>query len=378
MAFISEIDFRGGNGVAGGEYVEVTLGPDDDPADFTISAYDNDGTLHTTSGIPGGEVSLDTLTGVPHPDDPAFTVYVIPLGLRNGPSNPNEATGVALTETSTNTVLSFSSGIRPGTINATEGAASGNSSNPFLDHRDLSPGESYQWDIFGNLTLGPSTSGDSVLCLTAGSRVRTQKGLVCPSHLAVGDLVWTMDRGYQPLRWVGIRHVSAQEFQKLPKQVPFRLCRDALAEGVPQKDLILSPQHRVLIRSEVAQRIFGADEVLVAAKKLDGFAGVSAVQNSDGITYVHLLFDRHEIIEVNGALVESLLIADQSTSGLLDGSLWGQGDTLPSVMSASEPCRQIATGPRLRTMLERIRKNHKPLQSPVFRAIPTQHNLNRI
>ncbi len=376
MAFISEIDFRGGGGAGNGESIEIILGPGDDPADFVVSAYRNNGALHTSAGIPGGEVTLSSLTGTPDPDNPGFTVYVIPLGLRNGPSNANEASGVALTDTSSGNVISFFSSDRQGTITATEGAANGVASDPFLDHRALSAGESYQWDIFGNQTIGPATPGDAVLCLTAGSAVRTSNGHVCPTQLAAGDLVWTLDHGYQPLRWVGLRRVTAQELSNQPMQRPILLGQGALSEGVPRTDLHLSPQHRVLIRSAVAQRMFGSEEVLAAAKKLDAFDGITAAKCPDGVIYVHLLFDRHEIIDVNGALVESLLIADQSTAGLLDGSLLSQAGNLPPVSMAATPCRQIAQGRRLRHLLERMQKNGKDLQ-PAAISYPSPQRVGR-
>lgn len=64
MAFISEVSFLGGAGARGGEFVEITLGPSDDLADFVVSAYRYNGVLHTGAGITGGEVTLSSLTGV--------------------------------------------------------------------------------------------------------------------------------------------------------------------------------------------------------------------------------------------------------------------------------------------------------------------------
>ena len=108
MAFISEIHFRSADvGVLGNEFVEVTLGPNDDPADFVLSFYDANGNLDTlisALGVLNGEVTLSDLTGVPHPANPDFTVFTITSEagsglLINGGTGNNtvEANSIALT-----------------------------------------------------------------------------------------------------------------------------------------------------------------------------------------------------------------------------------------------------------------------------------------
>ena len=85
MAFISEINFSGTD--AATEWAEVALGPDDDPNDFVLSVYRENGTLHTGAGVSGGEVNLGTLTGVPDPDDVGWTIYQIPVGMNSSGGN---------------------------------------------------------------------------------------------------------------------------------------------------------------------------------------------------------------------------------------------------------------------------------------------------
>ena len=52
--------------------------------------------------------------------------------------------------------------------------------------------------------------------------------------------------------------------------------------------------------------MFGTDEVLVAAKQLLLVEGIDIAQDLDGVTYVHLLFDDHQVVWSNGAETESL------------------------------------------------------------------------
>jgi len=75
---------------------------------------------------------------------------------------------------------------------------------------------------------------------------------------------------------------------------------------MPERDLTVSPQHRILVNSKLASRLHGADEVLVAAKHLLQVDGIDVVQDADSVTYVHFLFDRHQIVESEGAETESL------------------------------------------------------------------------
>ncbi|MFU1479356.1 Hint domain-containing protein [Roseovarius sp. C7] len=364
MAFISEVLFRGSNPTS--EWVEITLGPNDDPNDFVVSAYRDNGNLHGNAGIPGGEVRLSSLTPLPHTDNPDFTVYVIQLGLKNGgPSDNNEASGVALTNTTTAEVLDFYSASTEGSITARAGVASGNSSDPVLDHLQTPFGSSYQWDIYGNMSTGVATPLESVLCLTHDTPVRTPNGYRLCRDLRPGDLVWTLDRGHQPLRWIGQSDMSAELFAAEPAARPVHIPAHALAPGVPMRDLRLSRQHRVLIRSQVASRMCDSDEVLLPAIKLAKTGIAQVEENAPDLCYLHLLFDAHEIVDAGGALVESLLLGPYSTEALSLGRFRdAEGQRLPAHLKrcAPHPARPLLTGKRALTLLERLVENCHALQ----------------
>ena len=101
--------------------------------------------------------------------------------------------------------------------------------------------------------------------------------------LAEGDLVRTLDHGLQPVRWVGARRLSAAELAAAEKLRPIRIRAGALGPGTPRADLLVSPQHRVLVRSRIAQRMFGTDEVLVAAKQLLQIDGIDNDNRPQGV-----------------------------------------------------------------------------------------------
>ena len=93
---------------------------------------------------------------------------------------------------------------------------------------------------------------------------------------------------------------------------PIRIKADALGQNMPERDLTVSPQHRILVNSKLASRLHGEDEVLVAAKHLLQVEGVDVELDTDSVIYVHFLFDQHQIVESEGAETESLFTVPEA------------------------------------------------------------------
>lgn len=155
-----------------------------------------------------------------------------------------------------------------------------------------------------------------IVCFTAGTRITTASGPVPVEELSPGDLVVTRDNGLQPLRWVGRRVLTALDLQARPELQPVRIGAGALGGEGPERSLLLSPQHRVLIAGVRAEMYFGESEVLVPAKHLVGLAEVSRSLPAEGVTYVHILFDRHEIVQSEGTWTESFQPAERTLNAL--------------------------------------------------------------
>ena len=168
-------------------------------------------------------------------------------------------------------------------------------------------------DVVGSMAF--SNIEKVVTCFTPGTLISTDRGQVPVEDLAVGDLIKTRDHGLQPLRWIGRRDVSLADLIAAPKLQPIRICADALGPGHPARDMLVSPQHRMLIEDERSGMLFGEDEVLVAATHLTSLAGVNQVLTR-GITYLHLLFDAHELVLSDGAWSESFQPAQRNLRGL--------------------------------------------------------------
>jgi hypothetical protein len=163
-------------------------------------------------------------------------------------------------------------------------------------------------------TLSFSNIETVVACFTPGTRIATRKGQVMVEALRVGDRVMTRDHGYQVIRWLGARRLGAAELQANPSLQPILIRKGALGPACPAYDTLVSPQHKMLIKTSSLQYLFGEEEVLVPAKLLLGLPGVET-QCRSSVTYLHILFERHEVVMANGAWSESLFLGEQAVAG---------------------------------------------------------------
>ena len=148
-----------------------------------------------------------------------------------------------------------------------------------------------------------------IACFTPGTLITTLKGQMPIENICVGEKVFTRDNGYQTVRWVGQRKLEGSELVANPALQPILLRADYLAPGVPERDMMVSPQHRMLVESIATQLLLGQDEVLVKAKHLLHKDGVEQVC-PESVTYLHVMFDTHEIILADNAWTESFQPGD--------------------------------------------------------------------
>lgn len=154
-----------------------------------------------------------------------------------------------------------------------------------------------------------------VPCFTSCTMIATPRGEVPIERLVEGDKVITRDNGIQEIRWIGSKEVSAAMTVELPKLRPVRVAAGALGKGLPERDLVLSPNHRVLLMEDRVNMLFEEPEVLSVVKHLVGREGICESAESC-VTYWHVLFDRHEVILSNGAWSESFQPGDYTLKGI--------------------------------------------------------------
>jgi Ca2+-binding RTX toxin-like protein len=152
-------------------------------------------------------------------------------------------------------------------------------------------------------------------CFTPGTLIATPRGEVPVENLREGDRVITRDNGIQEIRWIGSRTLSRDELARAPNLKPILIKAGSLGHGLPERDMVVSPQHRVLIAGDRSQLYFDESEVLVAAKHL---VNTGTIQTLDTLrtTYVHFMFDRHEVVLSNGAWTESFQPGDQTLGAM--------------------------------------------------------------
>ena len=141
-----------------------------------------------------------------------------------------------------------------------------------------------------------NSENTGVVCFTRGTHIATTQGEILIENLKVGDLVLTMDHGYQPIRWIGSTRVAATG-----NLAPI-LFRKGVLNNV--RDLMVSPQHRMFLNGWQAEVLVGEHEVLAAAKHLVNDSTVRRVEGGE-VEYFHILFDTHEIIFAEGCPSES-------------------------------------------------------------------------
>jgi len=184
--------------------------------------------------------------------------------------------------------------------------------------------------LSGSFTLSDGTlvnfsEIENIICFTPGIGILTPRGERPVESLRAGDLVITRDHGPQPIRWIGRRTVPG-----IDRFAPVRVAAHVL-DGA-RAPLLVSPQHRFLFTGYKAELLFGCDEVLVAARHLvDGRAVTQEEQAA--VTYIHVMFDRHEVIYAEGAATESFHAGDIGISAISDQSREEMFSVFPELRS---------------------------------------------
>lgn len=209
--------------------------------------------------------------------------------------------------------------------------------------------------------LATDTTG--VICFGADALIDTADGQTRAGDLRVGTAVRTRDAGLQPIRWIGRRRLSHTDLAAHPHLRPIRIRRGALGRSLPADDLIVSPQHRILVRSRIAQRIFDSAEVLVAAKQLCQIDGIDVARDLDGVTYVHFMFDAHQIVFANGAETESLHTGHEALKSVGPVALGEILAIFPELRGGSghPAARTLSSGRMARKLAVRHVQNNRPL-----------------
>ncbi len=155
---------------------------------------------------------------------------------------------------------------------------------------------------------------DAVPCFTPGTLILTAHGEIAVENIHPGDMVMTVDNGLQPVRWVGTRSLTQIDLADRPNLRPIILRKNAFGN---RRKICVSPQHAVIRKPGAADTLIRAKH---AAEVLGGeYARID--KHCERVTYIHLMFDQHELIYAEGAQTESFYPGPMALQSLEKESL---------------------------------------------------------
>lgn len=212
-------------------------------------------------------------------------------------------------------------GLRSYTVTLIETGTGGAPLLMFLD--DLPPRGRDLWVVHHSLDMAMGRAvhrGETgVICFVPGTRIDTPEGPRLIEHLREGDLVQTKDNGPQEIVWKGSRRMGGARLHAMPGLRPVRIRAGAFGIERPDEELLVSPDHRLLVQGPVARALFNTPEVLVAARDLVNGGTIRVDLALPEVTYVHLLLPDHQVIWANGVETESFHPANTTLAALGEG-----------------------------------------------------------
>jgi hypothetical protein len=194
---------------------------------------------------------------------------------------------------------------------------------------------------FGGSAVTSPSVGFAYACFAGGTRITVPAGEVAVEALRIGDLVMTGEGTAKPVKWVGRRGYTAGEVAANPYLQPVLVRRDAIAPGMPHRDLMLSPNHALFI-----------DGVFVPAGTLVN--GVSILRCGDlaAVAYYHIETDAQDVVFAEGMPAETFV--DDDSRLMFDNAdeyfeLYG-ADDVPATFGGT----RLEEGVRLETLRRRL------------------------
>lgn len=176
----------------------------------------------------------------------------------------------------------------------------------FLSNNAMTMGKTHQF-MTDKPVANDAAAYQEFACFTRGTKIKTSRGECAIEDLQIGDRVITRDHGLQPVRWTGQRTLPA-----MGVMAPIEIDAGTLGCTTP---LRVSPKHRMLISGAMAELICGEEEMLISAQNLVNERNVRRVEGGF-VTYVHIMFDYHEVIWANDCPSESFYAGDDALNCL--------------------------------------------------------------
>ncbi|WP_107495383.1 Hint domain-containing protein [Thalassobius sp. I31.1] len=201
-------------------------------------------------------------------------------------------------------------------------------------------------------------------CFVAGTVIEASNGSIPVECLKQGDVLQNYAGQLVKLRMVLSRSYSERQLIENSKLRPVRIMAGTLGRGLPQRDLLVSRQHRMLVSSKIAERMFGTTDVLISAINLTKIPGIYVDENVREVEYFHLVFDQHEVLFAEGAPTESLYAGPEalkSITGEAREEILTIFPELADMDHTPTPALPLPSGKQQKQLVLRHMKNRKPL-----------------
>ena len=138
----------------------------------------------------------------------------------------------------------------------------------------------------------------------AGTKLMTLRGEIPAERVVEGDRALTLSGIDAPLKPVlGVRRleVDLDGHPQPTLATPIRVCADAMAPGVPVRDLLLAPGHAVRLEDAEGQT------VLVPVAYLANGATILRAPEAGTVAYVQILLGAHDVLMADGMGAEAAM-----------------------------------------------------------------------
>lgn len=201
------------------------------------------------------------------------------------------------------------------------------------------------------------------VCYSMGTLIDTPNGPTAVEVLRPGDLIWTLDHGPAPIRWI---RSDAQPLEAVgTDEKPVLIAAGALGPRLPVQDLIVSPQHRILVGGHHQLQSLFQTEAFAPAKSLTRLPGIRHMKGKENITWVHFACEQHEVVIANGCMSESLLLGPMAVNGLTAPErksvidIFGSRSTLGKALNGPPARECLTVGAVQRQLANSLEKKRK-------------------
>ncbi|MFT8523387.1 Hint domain-containing protein [Gluconobacter oxydans] len=188
-------------------------------------------------------------------------------------------------------------------------------------------------------TLEPD---DGTPCFCRGTLIATERGETAVEDLAIGDRVRTASGALRPIRWIGHRSYSGPFVRRNKNVLPIVIRAGALGDGLPRRDLSVSPLHAMALEG-----------VLIPAICLINGVSILQAESIDQVSYFHIELETHDVLLAEGAPSESFVDDDSRNmfhNAVEFNKLYPDAAPLPAVYCAP----RIEEGPILEAIRTRL------------------------